>query len=75
MGYFKDVIVEGKVEDKSTMKELTKFECDDVTILDDNKSTTIVYTWRMSEDGILYFSVAEEETGKVLRPETGVHIC
>ena len=71
MGYFKDVIAEGRIEDESSMNVLKEFECDNITI--EEKPTTIVYTWTMREDGILIYSVIEKETGIVHQPETVLH--
>ena len=71
MGYFKDEVAEGRIEDESTMKVLKEFMCDEVTI--DDSPTTIVYTWTMHEDGILIYSVTEKETGIVHQPETVLH--
>ena len=71
MGYFKDVLFYGQLEDESSMKELKEFECDNVTIREE--PTTIVYTWTMREDGTLICSVIEKETGIVHQPETVLH--
>lgn len=66
-GWFYDQIYEGDIQDPSSMKLLKYFESE-VTLQDD--PLTVRYTFEVPEDGILYYSVVEVDTGRVLQERT-----
>ena len=68
-GWFYDQIYEGDIRDPQSMKLLKYFESE-VTWQED--PLTVRYTFEVPEDGILYYSVVELDTGRVLQERTMV---
>lgn len=71
MGYFRDVLAEGIVEDEKTMKVLKAFETDEARS-EDGGDITILYSISITEEGILKMKIQEKGTGRMILDEMEV---
>lgn len=71
MGYFRDVLAEGMVEDEKTMKVLKAFETDEARS-EDGGDITLLYSISMTEEGILKMKIQEKGTGRMIVDEMEV---